>query len=380
MERLSTTRRVRLDPGRRRGRARGLAVAVAVGAGFGVLGDSTVQAFIPPADRTMRAIAEVNRASGRSRAIQLELTMRVGDREPVARGELVSHPTGLARLELKGFSGRIERYLLSGRELMASRDGRLLDAPRPLLQPFFLLQPASETTLRAALETFGVISDAIGLAPCGDEDCFVIGDPRLAAPLPQPSVETDSGGLDDALVDPLAGNDATDFAEGEGSGASPSPRGRLQPPEAERLEGPSLGLPPDSEGTGEPAGSAGPASAAGPGEQPAIPADSLLPRLWVDTEELEVRRIDRARGEFVILGPVVRFEDLEIPAWFEIHEPGAEPVRFEVDGALAVNASPKAFSRAWLTGPGSASTPDPGDSAPEPREERPEEASSPEVP
>ena len=45
------------------------------------------QAYIPPADRTLRAIAEVNRASGRSKAIQLELTMRIGENAPIASGQ-----------------------------------------------------------------------------------------------------------------------------------------------------------------------------------------------------------------------------------------------------------------------------------------------------
>ena len=35
-------------------------------------------------------------------------------------------------------------------------------------------------TLRAALASFEVLSDSIGLGLCGEEDCFVIGDPRLA--------------------------------------------------------------------------------------------------------------------------------------------------------------------------------------------------------
>jgi hypothetical protein len=77
----------------------------------------------------------------------------------------------------------------------------------------------------------------------------------------------------------------------------------------------------------------------------------MLPRLWVDTQNLEVRRIDRAGGVFMIVGPTVAFEKIKVPAWFEIHEPGAEPVRFEVDRAVAVNAPPKAFSRSWLMTP-----------------------------
>jgi hypothetical protein len=281
---------------------------------------SPAKAFIPEADRTMKAIAAANRASGRNQALRLTLTMRVGDREPVARGELISHPTGLARLELRGYSGRHERYLLSGRELMATRDGRVLESPRPLLQPFFLMQPESEATLRAALETYGVISDAIGLAPCGEEDCFVIGDPRLAAPLPTvlPD-EDDLALLDDALTDP----------EAERSSPLPPARGDEQ---AAPLEGPELAV-------------AGSARMAGVGR------DALLPRIWVETRDLEVRRIDRADGVFMIVGPMVAFEKLRVPAWLEIHEPEAEPIRFEIDSAVAVNAPPKAFSRRWLTSP-----------------------------
>jgi len=63
------------------------------------------------------------------------------------------------------------------------------------------------------------------------------------------------------------------------------------------------------------------------------------------------RRIDRADGVFMIVGPMVAFEKLRVPAWLEIHEPEAEPIRFEIDSAVAVNAPPKAFSRTWLTTP-----------------------------
>ncbi len=121
-------------------------VALLLGVAFGA------EAVIPEAGRTMKAIAAVNRASGRTEAIQLELTMRIGGEAPVAKGELISHPSGLARLELRGFEGRVDRYLLSGDELLGAKNGRPLPEPRPLLQPFFLLQPDSETTLRAAIE------------------------------------------------------------------------------------------------------------------------------------------------------------------------------------------------------------------------------------
>lgn len=295
----------------------------------------TAQAFIPAADRTMKAIAEVNRSSKRSQALQLEVTMRIGDRGPVARGELISHPSGLARLELRRAGGQVVRYLLSGRELSGAEDGRRLDRPRPLLQPFFFLQPASEVTLRAALESFDVLSDSIGLATCGEGDCFVIGDPRLEAPLPEP---IDPEGLEDGLGDPLDEpmDDATGLADT--SEADPA------------LQGPSL-IPLEAEADEE-----------GDRLAPrlALSEDALLPRVWVDTKELQVRRIDRASGVFTIFGPIVSFEKLLVPAWFEVHEPGTEKVRFEIDRAVAVNAPPQAFSRKWLlTPPATQPTPAP---------------------
>ena len=289
---------------------RGATYALLVGLVLGLLLGPSAFAFVPTADRTLKAIAKVNRASGRTMAIQLELTMRVGDGGPIAAGELISHPSGLARLELRGYGGRVDRYLLSGSELLAARDGRRLDRPQPMLQPFFLLQPATETTLRAALETFGVQSEWIGLAPCGEQDCFVIGDPRLAVPLaspPEGPADDEKEGLDDPL------------------GLSGSARGFDQNPLSggDRLAGPFL----------------------------ALPEDALIPRFWVDTRELQVRRIDRSGGVFTVFGPMVRFEKLEVPAWFEIHEPGAQTIRFDVDRAIQVNAPPQAFSRKWLLAP-----------------------------
>jgi len=315
------------------------------------------QAFIPQADRTMRAIAKVNRSSGRSQALQLDLTMRVGDRDPVARGQMISHPSGLARLELRGVNGRLDRYLLSGRELLGAKNGEPLDQPQPLLQPYFFLQPSTETTLRAALQAFDVLSDSIGLAPCGEQDCFVIGDPRLAAPLPDPEHALAAVDEGDVIADPLELLAEGGSAEGTLYDLAADAQGGLIGPDGQthsnglmamaKLEGPEL----------------------------MIPEDAHLPRLWVDTDDLQVRRIDRASGVFTIFGPIVSFEKLMVPAWFEIHEPGAEAIRFEVDRAVQVNAPPKAFSRKWVYAPttpalptnpapdsgmGSGNTPNPG--------------------
>ncbi|HPG24673.1 MAG: hypothetical protein H6748_08070 [Spirochaetaceae bacterium] len=277
---------------------------------------AAARAFIPEVDRTLGAIAEVNRASGRAQALQLDLTMRVGDREAVAQGEMILHPSGLARLELRGYGGRVDRYLLSGDELLGAKDGLALETPQPLLQPLFLLQPTSRETLRAALETFGVKSHVIGLAPCGELDCFVIGDPRLAAPIYPSRDEMRE------LPEELGDGDMPAVSQGpleSGAGGEDS------------LQGPLL----------------------------AEPEGVRLPRVWVDTKELQVRRIDRASGDFVILGPIVSFQKVKLPAWFEVHEVGRdEPLRFEIDRAVQVNAPPTAFSRKWLlapVGPGEAS-------------------------
>ena len=300
---------------------RALGGTLALALGVTLVVGPVAQAFIPMADRTMSEIAKVNLASKRNQALQLDLTMRVGGRDPIARGQLVSHPSGLARLELKGFGGRVDRYLLSGRELLGAKDGQRLDRPQPLLQPFFFLQPSTSTTLRAALHAFDVLSGSIGLAPCGEEDCFVIGDPRLAAPLPTPEAITLEDGIsaDSVIEDPLDPNAAGEIYElpatMDGEGESMDLEGAL--------EGPELG----------------------------ISEDALLPRLWVDTEDLQVRRIDRASGVFTIFGPIVSFDKVMVPAWFEVHEPDAEPIRFEVDRAVQVNAPPQAFSRKWVFAP-----------------------------
>lgn len=294
---------------------RALCAVTAIGLGLGLFSGPKAFAFIPEVDRTLEAIAEVNRVSERTTAIKLNLTMRIGGRAPIASGELISHPSGLARLELRGYGGRTDRYLLSGNELLAAKGGRRLDRPQPMLQPFFLLQPDSATTLRAALETFGVRTEWIGLAPCGEQDCFVIGDSRLAAPLPPPPVDP-SADAQTALGDPLAAVDTEAGSDQGARGDRPSVRASAD----DRLSGPVLDL----------------------------PEDGMIPRIWVDTRELQVRRIDRRNGVYTLFGPMVSFDKLKVPGWFEIHEPGAPTIRFDVHRAVQVNAPPQAFSRKWL--------------------------------
>ena len=143
----------------------------------------------------------------------------------------------------------------------------------------------------------------------------MIGDPRLAEPLALPvdPVSDEQNVLDDPL-----GSPASELGLEESDGSD-----MALPTDGDRLAGPVL----------------------------ALPENGLIPRFWVDAQELQVRRIDRKSGVFVVFGPMVNFEKLKVPAWFEIHEPGAQTVRFDVDRAVQVNAPPQAFSRKWLLAP-----------------------------
>jgi len=169
--------------------------------------------FVPAADRVVRAIGETNRASGRGEALQIELEMSIGGRDPVATGDVVTHPTGLARLELRGAGNLIERHLLQGSEHSAARGGQRIQEPWYFLPPWFLLQAGSSVTLGAALSSLGVQADAVALAPCGERDCYVLGDPSRAAPPLAPTDEVpaieEGISLAPLFVQPRQGRDPT---------------------------------------------------------------------------------------------------------------------------------------------------------------------------
>jgi len=137
---------------------------------------------IPSAQKIADAVALANRAEGRSDPLLFDVTLRIGDSPPLATGVLASHPTGLARLELRSNLGFVERHLLQGSEYRASRDGQLLRSPRPFLPPMFLLQAISGAALRAALVSFGVSASEVALGLADDRDCYVLGGrlPRAA--------------------------------------------------------------------------------------------------------------------------------------------------------------------------------------------------------
>jgi hypothetical protein len=120
-------------------------------------------------------VAQTNRSEGRSEPLLLDVVLRIGDSEPLATGVLATHPTGLARLELRSNQGFVERHLLQGSEYSASRDGRMLRSPRPFLPPIFLLQSGSGAALSAALASYGISVAEVALGLADDHDCYVLG-------------------------------------------------------------------------------------------------------------------------------------------------------------------------------------------------------------
>jgi len=259
-------------------------------------------AYVPSADRIADAVARANAAAGRDEPILFEVQLRIGDGPPAASGVLVSHPTGLARLELRARSGFVERHLLQGDAYTASRDGQILSRPRPFLPPVFLLQSSSGAALQAALGSFGVAPVPPVLGRVGTHDCYVFG----GRPLPQL-----------AALPPV----------GEGPPGASGGRGADLPP----MDG--AGLPPEAP---EPVYTPLP--------------EETVPSLWVDLETFDVIRIDGRDGVRFRMGPTATFEQVRAPQWIEIQVPGSTPARLEVLRAAPANAPAAAFSESWLTG------------------------------
>jgi hypothetical protein len=130
---------------------------------------------IPTAAKIAEAVAKANRSAGRSEPVLLDVTLTIGEGPPAATGVLATHPTGLARLELRSHLGFVERHLLQGNAHSASRDGVMLDDPRHFLPPVFLLQATSGAALRAALASFGIAAEEAVLGRVEEFDCYVFG-------------------------------------------------------------------------------------------------------------------------------------------------------------------------------------------------------------
>lgn len=133
------------------------------------------RAVVPSAEKVSDELARTNKAAHRAEPLIFDVSLSIGDSEPLATGVLATHPTGLARLELRSKRGFVERHLLQGSEYSASRDGSLLNHPRPFLPPLFLLQASDGATLRAALASFGVAASQVALGLADEKDCYVLG-------------------------------------------------------------------------------------------------------------------------------------------------------------------------------------------------------------
>ena len=157
---------------------------VAFFVGIVVIAPGEAEALVPRVERVINAVASANRSGRRVSALRFKLNLHIGEGPPVAIGELVTHPTGLARLELRASGGLVERHILLGNQHSAARNARVLVRPREFLPPLFVLQSNSGAVLEAALSTLGIDGDIVGLAPCGKYDCFVIGDPERAVTRP----------------------------------------------------------------------------------------------------------------------------------------------------------------------------------------------------
>jgi hypothetical protein len=219
---------------------------------------------IPAAPRVIEAVAEGNRASGRGVALRLELELVGGDGAVVGTGELVADPTGRSRLELRAPSGLVERHLRHGRDYRASRNGEVLDTPKPLLPPLTWLQIVEGADLETELRRAGIASRQVMFGRAGDRDCYVIGG---------------------------------------------------------RIPGTRDGDPP------------------------------LRAALWVDLEELQPVRIDRADGVRYVLGPPSKFGKLRVPGWIQVEVAGQRNLRLVVRAAQAVPPSSASFDPGWLAAP-----------------------------
>ena len=154
-------------------RMRGGVRAAALGAAC--LAAAAVLAYVPPADRIARAVADANRAQGRARLLSVRVTLEGEGGAVLASGTLLSDPRGAAQLEVTHTSGFVERQLRRGRALEASRDRAPLPDPHPLLPPLYLLQIDSGTTLQTRIAELGGSPEAVALGHDGDHDCFVLG-------------------------------------------------------------------------------------------------------------------------------------------------------------------------------------------------------------
>jgi hypothetical protein len=149
--------------------------AGAVCATLALFGAAAALAYVPPADRVARTVADANRVHGRARPLALQIVVRGEGETTLATGTLLSDPNGVARLELAHAGGFVERQLRRGKSLAASRDRTPLPDPYPLLPPLWLLQAGEGAALQTRIAELGGDPHAAALGFDGDHDCFVLG-------------------------------------------------------------------------------------------------------------------------------------------------------------------------------------------------------------
>lgn len=160
--------------------------------------------YVPSADRIANAVAQVNRKAGRGKVLEIQVDLQMGNAEQVAAsGVLLSDPDGVARLELRSPRGTVERHLMRGAGLRATRQGEFVDRPRPFLPPLFLLQASSSGALRTGLVELGARSSELDLGYDGAHDCYVFGgrDPAGSLQQPRASLWVEQGSLATVRID-----------------------------------------------------------------------------------------------------------------------------------------------------------------------------------
>jgi hypothetical protein len=149
-------------------------------------------------------VAGINRTDRRATPLEIGVELVRDGSEVVGAGTLQIHPAGLARLELRGAAGLVERHLLLGASHAASRNGAPLANPPPFLAPLQLLQASSPAALESALGQLGAAPGEIALGRAGESDCFVLGgrDPGPdRAPPRRAALWVDSTSFEAARID-----------------------------------------------------------------------------------------------------------------------------------------------------------------------------------
>ena len=238
---------------------------------------------------------------------------------------------------MRGANGLVERHLLQGGEVFATRNGKPLQEHRVFLPPLYVLQAESGAALRRSLEELQIRVDTVGLSQCDEEDCLGVGDPAPEGGEPGGGEAPDPGALDS-----LPENDVPGAARGEPPGPMPQGEG-----------GPLAGAPEAGEGELPAPGAEGSVvdgdkRVAGEAEQTAPP---VSPGLWIDRKSFGIRGLDAVGGVRTRMGPEAVYDGVRFPGWVEIQEPGQETIRLHVLAISPVLGDPEVYGPAWLLEP-----------------------------